>query len=216
MPRTDHTCSSRTSSMGLILLSVTVVGCGVSFDPPPTPPEPVQCEPIQYALDAPPQDSPPEAHFDHEVIEALAGEYRLVMVAAVGVIQDSMAVGELVIRPTDAAHRYSFNPDATYPLSGWTDIDMSEVAELSLAYPAAQMHSDKPGVQMVYHRSQAYLLLGNAIPFAGAEDVSITSDAGVFLHLVEITDDGFAGTWVDGSAAPSPPQGYFCATRLEG
>lgn len=139
----------------------------------------------------------------------LVGDYILTVVAVRGAGRDSVVTGRLVLHPTSTAPQVPHSP-ASYPLSGWSDVDLKQLGRVSLAYPASSTDPIMPGVQAIYDSmTSAYsLVFGNAISSRGVRE-----DAGVYFDLTDVSPRGFRGTWKDGGRIAPLPQGYFCAHR---
>ena len=101
-------------------------------------------------------------------------------------------------------------PQATFPISGSSDIDLDRLGRVSLAYSPASRDSERPGVQVVHYASRGYdLLFGNAFSRQGSKP-----DAGVFFTVWSADSSLIAGYWKDGGRGTPISTGYFCAYRL--
>jgi hypothetical protein len=146
---------------------------------------------------------------DSSAVDLLAGEYVLVIVASQDSrTRDSIARGRLTLRRASTSQRTGPSPYVTFPLYGATDVDLSRVTTLKLAYPASSTAPEQPGVQAHHNLRTGELTfwLGNAIVHNAAGTTFVT-DRGMFLRLLTVHDQGFVGLW---------EAGHFCATRHEG
>ncbi len=145
--------------------------------------------------------------------DALAGEFRLTLVAARGAQAGRSASGRLTLRP------YGSRPapataaaGVRYPLFGGTDVDLAAVGALALG-EVRPVEAARPGV-LVLEWSQAgaqqiTLRLGADANQGGAQRFDGTYMA---LMVTTVSAGGFAGTWESGAGAPLAG-GHFCAER---
>ena len=140
----------------------------------------------------------------------LAGTYDLVVVAQDGGHRDSVAVGRLVLDTTTAITAAP-NSTISLPLSGNSNVDLTRLGAVSLAYPASSTDPQLPGVQVMYDSSARNyrLVFGNALSPSGSR-----RDAGVYFDVVTIEPDGrISGHWRNGGRIHPVAHGYFCAKR---
>jgi hypothetical protein len=149
--------------------------------------------------------------------DALAGEFRLTLVAARGPRAGESESGRLTLRPF-GGRPVPVPPAAgtRYPLYGGTDVAVDAVGAVT---PGEVGPDDaaRPGVLvMEWSRTDApagsrqiTLRLG-----ADANQGSLLRFDGAYLALsvTSISTDGFAGTWESGAGEPQAG-GYFCAVR---
>jgi hypothetical protein len=145
--------------------------------------------------------------------DALAGEFRLTLVAARGAQAGQSSSGGLTLRP------YGSHPvpvpaaeGVRYPLFGGTDVDLAAVGALALG-DVRPVDAARPGV-LALEWSQAgarqiTLRLGADANQGGAQRFDGTYTA---LTVTAVSADGFAGTWQSGAGAPLAG-GHFCAER---
>ncbi len=131
------------------------------------------------------------------------GEFLLTLVATSGANQDSVASGHLALRPMPHAQQVEGSPIT--PIYGWTDVDLSRLATLTIADPLASRDPTRPGVLLVYNtvNRSIVLLLGG----------SQSQDAGVVLFVGYADSSGFSGQWRDGGLRLPIESGHFCAER---
>lgn len=140
----------------------------------------------------------------------IIGSYILTVVAEHGEGRNSAVTGRLVLNPTNAAPEVAHSP-VSFPLSGWSSIDLEGLGRVSLAYSASSIDSTRPGVQAIYNQTTgAYtLVFGNAMSSQG-----VGEDAGVYFDIADVSPTGFSGTWKDGGRIAPLLRGYCCATRV--
>jgi hypothetical protein len=149
--------------------------------------------------------------------EALAGEFRLTLVAARGARTGESVSGRLTLRPfggrpvpvpAAAGTRYPFYGGADVAVDAVGAVTPGEVAPADAARPGVLVmewsRQDAPAASR-----QITLRLG-----ADANQGSQVRFDGAFLALsvTSISADGFAGTWESGAGEPQAG-GWFCAQR---
>lgn len=189
---------------GLVLMLALGLGC--RSRPAEAGPQP--CSPTTASL-------PPGTTGD-----ALAGAYRLQMIATSGPGEGESTAGRLELRPSAVADRYRSWAEGVqdttnvYPLYGSLDAGLDAVG--AAAGDASSVDPARPGVLVIGMppRTEAdgprvILRLGadanrrDAVRFDGGYTV---------LRVREITDAGFAGEWESGAPMPRAA-GHFCAVR---
>jgi hypothetical protein len=140
----------------------------------------------------------------------LRGQYELTVIAVQGAGRDTMVAGTLHLdhARTSAPSPYS---DISYPLAGWSSVDLSALGRVSLAYSPSSDDPALPGVQVSYdpQRGAYRMVFGNAYTTRG-----VRTDAGVLFRIVEVSPTHLRGEWVDGGRRSPLPRGYFCAERV--
>lgn len=149
--------------------------------------------------------------------EALAGEYRLTLVAATGARQGSAVAGTLRLRPYGATPSPQLADDALHTVYGSTDLRIARVGavapgDVGSADPAA------PGVLSVEWPRPTGPYGAYAIAFrlgadGNAEDRLRFDGSSLALFVSTADADGFAGRWESGAGMPVAA-GHFCAERL--
>lgn len=142
-------------------------------------------------------------------VTALAGSYTLRLIVERGGKPDTLASGYLTLTATTPGEPPE-NDDVSFPLWGWADINLDRLGALSFLYPPSSRSRERPGVQVAHRSSDGSLtlVLGNAFTRSG-----VGEDGGVFLQVLEISNDTFRGRWRDGGRGVVIPSGYFCAWR---
>ena len=151
--------------------------------------------------------------------EALAGTFRLVMVASTGDSAGRAVEGRLELQPNDSS-MLAFEvpgmgvyPDVSTPLFGTTDVALARVD----AYQAGALDSADPvapGVLVLVRRSadaapQTTLRLGSLANRRNAEPLF---DGGyAALRVTWVGDGAFGGAWESAVPSRSHSAGHFCA-----
>lgn len=146
--------------------------------------------------------------------DALAGEFRLTLVASRGTRAGRSASGRLTLLP------YGSRPapvaaaaGVRYPLFGGTDVDLAAVGALALG-EVRPVEAARPGVLVLEWThagaQQITLRLGADANQGGAQRFDGTYMA---LTVTAVSAEGFAGTWESGAGEPLSG-GHFCADRM--
>jgi len=151
--------------------------------------------------------------------EALAGDYRLVMVATAGAESSHTVTGELELVPHDAEARYMRRPDGSpepgvqLPLYGTTDIALDRVGAVKLG-DLGSTDPMRPGVVVLEQRApqgdsapEITLRLGS---LANQRDVTRFDGGYTALRVTWVASGRFGGTWQSGVTGPEA-RGHFCA-----
>jgi len=140
------------------------------------------------------------------LVTRLTGDYDVTFVATHGWTSDSVVRGVLGLVPTQEDQRGKLDDPLFFPAIGSTTVDLSRLANLTLAKHAAD------SVHVLYERHTRHLRLrlGSPIGPHGA-----TLHVGVLLTVHELGEHGLRGEWRDaGRNAGDPPlAGFFCAIR---
>lgn len=155
-----------------------------------------------------------------ERIEAIAGTYRLTLVARQGALAGASASGRLRLEPFGSRPQPVPAADRVrYALFGGTDVDLARVGAVALG-SVSQADPARPGVlAMEWAKSPSpegsydiTLRLGADANHGSQQrfDGTYTS-----LRVRGLTANGFAGTWESGAGQPVA-SGYFCAERITG
>lgn len=156
-----------------------------------------------------PIDGAPGSFTAARAAEITRGAFHLTVVATQGAGTDTIVRGRLTLVPTDSAFRRARNPAVTFPNRGATDVDLRRLGPVSLAYSPAVEDAEAPGIQVWLMGPELSMVAGNAYGRVTRHD------AGVRFWVVEGSEAGFRGRWMDQGLAPLPtPGGYFCAVRL--
>ena len=201
----------RASGVAVLLVGVagwTAGSCG----PRPAAPAPeAPAQPGQAAACAPVEGTlAPNTPAD-----ALAGKYRLALVAASGPAAGRTAAGRLTLRPFGAAPSpMPAAADTRYPLFGGAEVALAEVGAVA---PGDIRGSDpaRPGVLVLEWRRDGAPAGQNEITVRlGAEanrgGPPRFDGARMALFVTSVTPTRFAGRWESGGRAG----GYFCADRV--
>ncbi len=153
---------------------------------------------------------PPELPRDLK-IDRWAGRYRLLVIATAGTVQrDTISATITLWVPREPTRLQS-------ALVGVTDSNFTFTYGAALAHPTWQRDPRRPGISLLYGRSNGEITL-----VFGNGDLQ-TTDSGVLFEIFTIDDEHMGGRWVDGglgvlvdSAGHSQghPQGYFCLHRI--
>jgi len=151
--------------------------------------------------------------------DALAGAFRLVLVASAGDSAGRAVEGRLELQPNDSS-LLAFEvpgmgayPDVSTPLFGTTDVALARVD----AYPAGALDSAdplSPGVLVLARRSadaapQITIRLGSLANRRNAEPLF---DGGyAALRVTWVGDGAFGGGWESAVPNRSHSAGHFCA-----
>lgn len=154
--------------------------------------------------------------------DALAGSYRLQLVATSGPGTGRSTTGALSLRPSAVADRYrSWAPgvrDTTsvYPLYGSLDAGLDAVG--AVAGDATSADPARPGVLVIGMPARSQDAGPRIMLRLGAEANrrdAVRFDGGyTVLRVREITGGGFAGDWESGAPLPRAG-GHFCAVKDE-
>lgn len=184
-----------------------VVGCRAR----PAEAGPQSCAPVTSSL---PADAP---------ADALAGRYRLQLVASSGANKGGTAGGELQLLPYDSSERQRTLSSGvrdtvnSYPLYGSTDMNLEAVG--AVAGDLGSVDPSRPGVLVIRIAPRSDTAGARVILRLGAEanrQDLVRFDGGyTVLRVREITGDGFAGDWESGAPMPQAG-GHFCAVRVGG
>lgn len=154
--------------------------------------------------------------------EALAGSYRLQLVASTGPSAGESAAGGLELRPYEAASRYrsslaGHDTMTVYPSHGTTDVKVESVG--AVASDLGSTDPSRPGVLVIGMRPKSDSVGARVMLRLGADanrEGMTRFDGGyAVLRVRQITEDGFAGDWESGAPMPQAG-GHFCAVRTEG
>lgn len=151
--------------------------------------------------------------------EALAGEYRLVMVATAGAESSNTVEGQLELVAHEAAARSWMRPDGTaepgvqVPLYGTTDIALDRVGAVKLG-DLQSLDPMRPGVAVLEQRAPR----SDAVPaitlrlgsLANQRDVTRFDGGYTALRVTWVASGRFGGTWESGVTGPAA-SGHFCA-----
>lgn len=152
----------------------------------------------------------------------LEGTFQLTLVAREGEKAGSRSAGRLQLMVQDSSRRVVGVPGgvadttASAPLYGTADIDVEAVGALRLG-DLSSRDPMRPGVLVLERRTDPasppsiVLRLGS---IANQRDVLRFDGGYTALHVQEITEGGFRGTWASGTMGPQA-EGYFCAVRID-
>ena len=139
-----------------------------------------------------------------------AGRYQLTLVRRVDMVDTDSVQGTVVL--------YQETPElgslrgASTPLYGAADVDLRAVG----AHEAGDIGSDAPAAPgalvLEFDRDGARNILLRLGSAANRRDTVLPDGAYMVLEVLEISADGFSGSWRSGSYS-SRASGYFCATR---
>ncbi len=151
--------------------------------------------------------------------DALAGTYRLQLVASKASGAGESASGELRLQPAAAADRHRSylgvrDTMSLYPLYGSTDVNLEVVG--AVAGDLTSTDPSGPGVLVIRTASRSDTAGARVMLRLGAEanrQDKVRFDGGyTVLRVREITDGGFRGGWESGAPLPQA-SGHFCAVR---
>jgi hypothetical protein len=155
--------------------------------------------------------------------EALAGRYRLQLVASSGANKGGTAGGALQLLPYDSSERQRRLSSGvrdtvnSYPLYGSTDMNLEAVG--AVAGDLGSVDPSRPGVLVIRMAPRSDTAGVRVILRLGAEanrQDLVRFDGGyTVLRVREITGDGFGGDWESGAPMPQAG-GHFCAVRTAG
>lgn len=163
-----------------------------------------------------PEDCTPVGEVEMTGVKAedLAGEYELMLIATRGDSAGSSVSGRLWLQRNEESLRSipsaggGARTDASAPLYGGTEVDVTRVDGLRLGDPASS-DPTHPGVLLVEQGEQITLRVGSE---ANRRDV-IRFDGGYFaLRVRRVEEGGFAGNWSSGTVEVEA-EGHFCALR---
>lgn len=148
--------------------------------------------------------------------DALAGDFRLTLVASRGPQAGQSVSGRLTLRPFGSRPvPVPAAPGVRYPLFGGTEVDLAAVGALALG-EVRPADAARPGVLvMEWAQSgvqQITLRLGADANQGGSQRFDGTYTA---LTVTAVSPDGFAGTWESGAGEPVAG-GHFCAEATRG
>lgn len=156
--------------------------------------------------------------------EALAGQFRLTLVAADGPRAGASVGGDLALTATDSANRVvkmsgtSPRADAVRPLLGTAAIALEDVGAVRLG-DLASSDPSRPGVVVLERRiasasdslpSEITLRFGSE---ANATEVQRFDGGFTALYVQDAHAGGFRGSWSSGVRSPTA-RGHFCAVRV--
>ena len=155
--------------------------------------------------------------------EALAGQFRLTLVAADGPRAGASVGGDLALTATDSANRVVKMPgtsprtDAERPLLGTAAIALEDVGAVRVG-DLASSDPSRPGVVVLERRKTLATdsLLEITLRFgseANATDVQRFDGGFTALYVQDAHAGGFRGTWSSGVRSPTA-RGHFCAVRV--
>lgn len=144
----------------------------------------------------------------------LAGTFTVTLVAADSVDQ-AAASGSMSLWVQDTAYQFvrdetgrKRSPDVAWPLAGTFDSDLSSIGISRTFVPMDSRDPTRPGVLMTRQKDGSLVLVvGTARAFDGA---------GILMFILEATDSGFRGNWVQGDAPigdSNSASRFFCAVR---
>lgn len=144
-------------------------------------------------------------------VAAFEGTYSLVVVSARPIAHDSIVTGRLWIVQTP--DRVGPAKARTTPaLYGWSDVDLTRLGAVSLAYSPSSPDPSRPGVQVLQTPAKRVLLVFGAAAVPGG----VPRDRGVLFTIWRVDSAGIAGYWEDGGLTVPRTNGYFCAVRIDG
>ena len=150
--------------------------------------------------------------------EALAGAFRLTLVATRGPQAGASAVGTLRLQPFGARPApFPAAEGVRYPLFGGTEVDLAEVGAVA-AGEARRADAARPGVLVLEWARAGAPAGANEITLRlGADanhgDRQRFDGAYTALSLTALSAEGFRGRWESGANQPVAG-GYFCAERI--
>jgi hypothetical protein len=165
--------------------------------------EPQACAPVTAAAEASSLDA-----------GRLGGEYHVRLVASAGAKRGGTTEGRLQLLPQDSAYRSldladgSSSPTHTLPLYGTAVMDFAAVGAVTPGDPGSDDPAS-PGVLVIQSPGGVMLRIGSE---ANRRGVRRFDGAFTVLQVVEVTDQGFAGTWRSGLGSDESA-GHFCAHR---
>jgi hypothetical protein len=144
----------------------------------------------------------------------LEGPYSVRLVATSGAKSGSEVTGRLELMTQDSANRHMTRSDGmqdttvTLPFYGTAEMDFAAVGAV---VPGDPMSTDpaSPGVLVIDSPKRVVLRVGSE---ANRRDVRRFDGAYTALHIQQVTDGGFAGTWQSG-VGTEQSGGHFCADR---
>ncbi len=138
-----------------------------------------------------------------------AGRYELTLVRRVDAVDTGSVRGTVALYPR--APELGSLGGASTPLYGVADVDLRAVG----AHEAGDIGNDAPAAPGVlvleFDRDGARNILLRLGSAANRRDTVLPDGAYLVLEVLEITADGFSGSWRSGSHS-SRAGGYFCAT----
>jgi hypothetical protein len=176
----------------------------------------LSCAPGPFAAKRTRCDVPPTqalVPFAPRTAEALAGEYRLVLVSQVGPRSGKSSSGDLHLARNDTLHRYYLNALGGWrrrgdrPLYGWAEL-RGDVGLATAGTPLESRGSDQPGVATDLDSlvEGFRLRLGYRLMFDGGWNE---------LKVTRVSHSGFAGRWESSVGMTNyRAAGYFCAERV--
>lgn len=158
-----------------------------------------------------PPDTAPAARRQTVAPSSLIGTFRMTVVATNGSRGDTIAYGILHIDTIGALGPVTATSAVSFPLAGYSTVDLAEFGPTSLAHSPASRAPNRPGVQVLWNTSAASLriVFGNTTTSEGRG-----IDAGVYFDPSHVSQLGFGGTWVDGGRANPNLGGFYCAERI--
>jgi len=195
----------------LLVGACLALGCSGGAVEEPDPPAPV-LDPV-----AVPEESEPAGPMCEPVDGPLAPDaglspvpisYRLTLVRGDAGERPAWVEGTLRLEPRPAELRR--REDWSAPLQGTAEIELEQVG----AHRVGSLESDDldaPGVLVLVDRAEPTILLrfGSA---ANRTDRQVFDQAFTVLDVLEVDDNGFAGSWRSGLFGDQVT-GFFCAVR---
>lgn len=152
--------------------------------------------------------------FSPRTVEALSGDYHVVLVSLVGPRSGRSSRGELHLTPNDTLHRYyrkalggGWRRVGDRPLYGWAELD-GDVGLATAGTPVESRAIDQPGVvtELDSLVEGLRLRLGYRPMFDGGWNE---------LTVTRLGGTGFAGRWRSSVGITDyRSAGYFCAERV--
>jgi hypothetical protein len=144
--------------------------------------------------------APVEATGEGVAADELGGRYTLRMVATSGARRGTTSEGQMELMANSSA--------GGSPSHGTVDLDFASVGAV---VPGDPESSDplSPGVLVLEGSGGVMLRVGSE---ANRKDVRRFDGAYTVLQVIQITDQGFAGTWRSGLGTERS-EGHFCAVR---
>jgi hypothetical protein len=195
---------SRRAATALALLALGGWTAASCHGRPPAA-DPVPCAPTAGAL------------LDDGRADALAGEFRLTLVATHGPRSGRSVTGRLTLRPfTGDARPVAPSPGVRYPLYGAAELALDSVGAVAPG-EIGRAEAAAPGVLVMEWRRttpqpapQITLRFGADANRGGPDRFD---GAHLALRVALSERDRFAGSWDSGAGSDSGAGGYFCAQR---
>lgn len=142
------------------------------------------------------------------VQESIPGRYDLTVIAS-RALSDTLVTGGMTLVRAESIFGPSRGSRLVFPLVGWSNLALAQLADVSLAYSPASTDERRPGVEAIYDGEGRTLTL-----VFGNGGKAVSTDAGVFFRVVSVDSSEFRGLWKDGGFGRGG--GYFCARRIGG